>query len=156
GLEYWMVDLLSVACLSIAIKFNDTCTPTLLEIQHNPKNGNDAAKGIRMAPCFYNILFLPRLLIRIMDSLKPQLHQEFIARVNKLLLGAISVWTSYKLQQQTSDACLTCLTSLLDHDRKAELVKCHKIMEEQSVDGLDNLMGHEIFHFCPSSPKQCC
>lgn len=30
------------------------------------------------------------LLIQIMDSLKPQLHQEFIARVNKLLLGAIS------------------------------------------------------------------
>lgn len=31
-------------------------------------------------------------------------------------------------------------------------MKCHKIMEEQSVDGLDNLIGHGIFHFCPSSP----
>ncbi|XP_034219105.1 putative cyclin-D7-1 [Prunus dulcis] len=141
GLEYWMVDLLSVACLSIAIKFNDTCTPTLLEIQmedldhlFEPSTIQRMemmllkALGWRLASTTsYSYL---ELLIRIMDSLKPQLHQEFIARVNKLLLGAISdlkllgfrpsVITMSalrcsldKLQTSTatSDACLTCLTS---------------------------------------------
>ncbi|PQQ11146.1 hypothetical protein Pyn_16812 [Prunus yedoensis var. nudiflora] len=182
GWEYWMVELLSVACLSVATKFNDTCTPTLLEIQmedvdhlFEPSTIQRMemmllkALGWRLASTTsYSYL---ELLTRIMDSLKPQLHQEFIARVNKLLLGAISDskllgfrpsviamsalrCSLDKLQTSTatSDACYTCLTSLLDHDRKADLVKCHKIMEEQSVDGLDNLIGHGIFHFCPSSP----
>ncbi|TQD90712.1 hypothetical protein C1H46_023715 [Malus baccata] len=54
----------------------------------------------------------------------------------------------------SDNAYLTCLTSLLDHDQKGELVKCHKMMEEQysSVDCLHRLRDHGDFHYCPSSP----
>ncbi|KAK1426998.1 hypothetical protein QVD17_15680 [Tagetes erecta] len=33
GWSYWMMELLSLTCLSIAIKFNETCPPSLREIQ---------------------------------------------------------------------------------------------------------------------------
>ncbi|XP_059428657.1 putative cyclin-D7-1 [Corylus avellana] len=44
GWSYWMVELLSVACLSVASKFCETCTPTLHEIQetNNPTARNES------------------------------------------------------------------------------------------------------------------
>ncbi|KAM1037980.1 hypothetical protein ACFX13_033453 [Malus domestica] len=108
-----------------------------------------------------------------LDSLKPQLHEEIIALLNNLLLRAISdsKFLDYrpsvvaisalrcsldKIQLSAAisgNAYLTCLTSLLDHDQKGELVKCHKMMEEQysSVDCLHRLRDHGDFHYCPSS-----
>ncbi|KAM2045456.1 hypothetical protein ACFX1T_009644 [Malus domestica] len=185
GWKYWMVELVSVACLSIANKFGDTCNPSLLELQMEDLDHSFEPSTIqRMEMMVLNALgwrlasttaysYL-ELLEWILDSLKPQLHEKLIGRLNKLLLGAISdsklldfrpsvvaisalrcSLDKIQLSEAISDnAYLTCLTSLLDHDQKCELVKCHMMMEEQysSVDCLDNLRAHRDFHYCPSSP----
>ena len=44
----------------VVIYIEDGGSGLLFWFQHNPTNGNDGARGIRMAPCFYNSLFLPR------------------------------------------------------------------------------------------------
>ncbi|XP_068317143.1 putative cyclin-D7-1 [Pyrus communis] len=185
GWKYWMVELVSIACLSIASKFSDTYNPSLLEIQMEDLEHSFEpstiqrvemmvlnALGWRLASTTaYSYL---ELFSWFLDSLKPQLHEEIIALLNNLLLRAISdsKFLDYRpsvvaisalrcsldkiqLSAAISDnAYLTCLTSVLDNDQKGELVKCHKMMEEQysSVDCLHRLRDHEDFHYCPSSP----
>ncbi|MBA0781765.1 hypothetical protein Gotri_002655, partial [Gossypium trilobum] len=66
GWKHWMMELLSVACLSIAAKFNETSLPSLDELQevnvliedgrlgalfsteHNPADGTDGVTGFKM------------------------------------------------------------------------------------------------------------
>ncbi|KAM1798706.1 hypothetical protein ACFX12_032747 [Malus domestica] len=180
-----MVELVSIACLSIASKFSDTYNPSMLEIQMEDLEHSFEpstiqrvemmvlnALGWRLASTTaYSYL---ELFSWFLDSLKPQLHEEIIALLNNLLLRAISDSKFLDYRQSvvaisalrcsldkiqlsaaiSGNAYLTCLTSLLDHDQKGELVKCHKMMEEQysSVDCLHRLRDHEDFHYCPSSP----
>ncbi|XP_004305190.1 PREDICTED: putative cyclin-D7-1-like [Fragaria vesca subsp. vesca] len=110
--KYWMVELLSIACLSIASKFNDTCSPTLLEIQ--------------------------------MEDLDYSFDSSTIQRMEMMVLEALG----WRLASTTAYSYLELMLSL------AELVKCQKIMEAQSVadDCLYNLLAYGAFHFCPSSP----
>ncbi|KAM5560184.1 putative cyclin-D7-1 [Rosa sericea] len=186
--KYWMVELLSIACLSIASKFNDTCSPTLLEIQREDLDYSfDSitiqrmeimvleALGWRIASTTaYSYLELLLSLINLDSrSFKPQIQEQLIAKFNNLLLGAISDSKLLEFRPSVvaisalscsldksiisstpSDTYLACATSLLDNNQKAELVKCQKLMEAQSVadDCFYNLLAHRVFHFCPSSP----
>ncbi|KAL6133176.1 hypothetical protein ACLB2K_065413 [Fragaria x ananassa] len=186
--KYWMVELLSIACLSIASKFNDTSSPTLLEIQMEDLDYSfDSstiqrmemmvleALGWRLASTTaYSYLELMLSLVSLdPGSFKPQIQEQLISRFNSLLLGSISDSKLLEfrpsvvaisalscsldkslISSTASDTYLACATSLLDNDQKAELVKCQKIMEAQSVadDCLYNLLAHGVFHFCPSSP----
>nr|POF04426.1 putative cyclin-d7-1 [Quercus suber] len=101
GREHWMLELLSVACLSIASKFSETCTPSLHEIQmenldhsFHPSTIQQMelklleALGWRLGST--TAYYYVELLMWSTNSLKPHLHEEFITRVTELLLGAIS------------------------------------------------------------------
>ncbi|KAM2179484.1 hypothetical protein TB1_032066 [Malus domestica] len=96
-----MVELVSIACLSIASKFSDTYNPSMLEIQMEDLEHSFEpstiqrvemmvlnALGWRLASTTaYSYL---ELFSWFLDSLKPQLHEEIIALLNNLLLRAIS------------------------------------------------------------------
>ncbi|XWS67104.1 hypothetical protein CRYUN_Cryun05aG0258200 [Craigia yunnanensis] len=66
GWKHWMIELLCIACLSIASKFNEISLPSLDELQmeyfgaffsikHNPADGTNAIAGFEMASQFYNL-----------------------------------------------------------------------------------------------------
>ncbi|XP_062167067.1 putative cyclin-D7-1 [Alnus glutinosa] len=178
GWSYWMVELLSVACLSVASKFSETCTPTLHEIQmedlgHSFESNTIQwmeltllkALGWRLSSTTaYSYM---ELLICSIDSLKP-LQEDITTRVTKLLLAAISdsrllefrpsvvavsaLWCSLDeiLIPSISNAYLPSITRLFNKAQKDDLVKCHMIMEaQQQVGSLHNLTH---YHDCPSSP----
>ncbi|XP_030925183.1 putative cyclin-D7-1 [Quercus lobata] len=182
GWEHWMVELLSVACLSIASKFSETCTPSLHEIQMENLDHSfhpstiqqmelklSEALGWRLgSTTAYSYV---ELLMWSTDSLKPHLHEEFITRVTELLLGAISdskvlefrpsviavsaLWCSLdELHPSTFDAYLTSLTRHFNQSQKDDLVRCHMIMEAQQVGSLQNLIDNDNgnYYDCPSSP----
>ncbi|XP_050383210.1 putative cyclin-D7-1 [Argentina anserina] len=125
--KHWMVELLSIACLSIASKFNETCSPTLLEIQMEDLDYSfDSstiqqmemmvleALGWRLASTTaYSYLELMLSLIDIdFGSFKPQIHEQLIARFNSLLLGSIS--DSKLLEFRPSVVAISALGCSLD------------------------------------------
>ncbi|PRQ43217.1 putative cyclin A2 [Rosa chinensis] len=123
--KYWMVELLSIACLSIASKFNDTCSPTLLEIQDLDYSFDSItiqrmeimvleALGWRIASTTaYSYLELLLSLINLDSrSFKPQIQEQLITKFNNLLLGAIS--DSKLLEFRPSVVAISALSCSLD------------------------------------------
>ncbi|PON90832.1 Cyclin [Trema orientale] len=103
--KYWMVELLCIACLSIASKFIDTTTPTLHEINQieDMEHLFEASTIQRMelkvlealdwrlacnTPHSYVQLFIPNLQYLTLDHLHQQ--HSIITQLFYLLLGAIS------------------------------------------------------------------
>lgn len=125
-----MVELLSVACFSVASKFSETCTPTLHEIQvtvviivtiinilllfgfvidlhlvfiskmedlgHSFQSSTIQRMELALLEALGWCLgsttaySCTELLLWSIDFLKPQLHEECITQVTKLLVAAVS------------------------------------------------------------------
>ncbi|GMY14525.1 putative cyclin-D7-1 [Fagus crenata] len=180
GWEYWMVELLSIACLSVASKFNETCIPSLHEIQMEDLEHSFQSSTIQQmeltlleaigwrlsSTTAYSYV---ELLMWSTDSMKPYPHEEFITRVTELLLGAISdsrllefrpsviavsaLWCILDdLLPSTSDPYLASVTRFFDQSQKDDLLSCHMIMEAQQVGSLQNLIANGHYYDCPSSP----
>ncbi|KAF3449156.1 hypothetical protein FNV43_RR09884 [Rhamnella rubrinervis] len=99
--QNWMVELLSIACLSIATKFNDSITTTLHEIQMDDLDHSFKPSTIQQM----ELMLLEALQWRLasktacsfielftwnFEFMTPHFHQQMIAQVNELLLVAIS------------------------------------------------------------------
>ncbi|KAF8397437.1 hypothetical protein HHK36_016354 [Tetracentron sinense] len=179
GWKIWMIELLSVACLSIAAKFSETSIPLFHEIQmedldHSFQPGMIQqmeltilqALGWRLGPttAYSYVEFMTWKL----ETLQPHLHDAITSRVAELLLGALSDPKFLELRPclvavsalrcsleellpSKSDTHLAYFVSLIPDDHKDDLDKCHKIMEERVVDPLYSLIacGNSC---CPSSP----
>ncbi|KAK9289988.1 hypothetical protein L1049_008150 [Liquidambar formosana] len=180
GWKYWMVELLSVACLSVASKFNETSTPPLHEIQMEDLDHSFQSNTIQQMELMLlqalewrlgstTAYSYVELLIWNIESLKPHLHEEVTTRVTELLLGALldSKLLEFRpcviavsalrcgLEELVPSTCAAHLTynaRLIPEDQKDDLVQCHKIMEAGMVDPLYNLIARGHSHYCPSSP----
>ncbi|XP_037491144.1 putative cyclin-D7-1 [Jatropha curcas] len=174
GWRHWMVELLSVACLSVATKFTETFTPTLYEIQMEELDHSFESITIqRMELMLLKALgwrlcsttaysYVELLMMNIEVPLKPHLQKDFVDRVNQLLLEAIldcklmeyqpsivavsAVWCGLEeLLPSKSDTQIAYIKGFFDQNRKNEIIKCHKIMEEKMANG-------NLLNYCPSSP----
>ncbi|XP_059649925.1 putative cyclin-D7-1 [Cornus florida] len=180
GWKYWMYELLSVACLSVASKFDDTASHPFHELQEDLDHSFESSMIQRMELSVLKALgwrlssttaySYIQLLICNIDSLKPSLLEDLTTRVTELLLGtlldfkflefrpcvvAISALQCIfdELLPSTSDAHIACVVKLIPQEQKDDLMKCHRYMEKQLVDpNLYNLIACRYSYYCPSSP----
>ncbi|EXC14811.1 hypothetical protein L484_009467 [Morus notabilis] len=164
--KYWMVELLSVACISIASKFSDTTTPTLHEINLNMEDMEHLfqpstiqrmelmilqALDWRLAcATAYSYVEMFTRALHVTSNVKPHLQQEIVAQVNDLLLRAISD----KLHPTAPITLPSSLAGFFNQDQKDDLVRCHNTMEMQWINGTTLLddEGQYCYNYCPSSP----
>ncbi|KAJ7961390.1 Cyclin [Quillaja saponaria] len=172
----WTIELLSIACFSIASKFNETSSLSLHEIQmfEDLEYSFQSEAILRMELTLLKSLgwrlnsvtaysALELLMCKI-DSLKPHLHQKLISRVTELLLQATLDVKMLEFRQSilavsalrcgldqlsppASDNHISYLTTLFNQSQKDDLIKCHKLMEAQTL-----MMSCENHYYCPSSP----
>ncbi|KAG5088560.1 hypothetical protein AAZX31_01G091600 [Glycine max] len=171
--EYWMLELLSIACLSIAIKFNEISGLSLHEIQ---------VEGLDYSFQSNVILKMELILLKALgwrlnsmtsfsfaemlgfDFLEPHHHVKLISRVTDLLVqatldqkmmefrpsvvGMSALWcTLDQLFPPTSDTYIAYIMSILNQSQKDDIIKCHKLMETQTSMCVEN---HH--YYCPLSP----
>ncbi|PHT99357.1 hypothetical protein BC332_31700 [Capsicum chinense] len=181
GWSYWMFELLSIACLSVASKFHETSPPQLLELQmEGVENLFESAMIQRMelalletlgwrlnSPTPYSYI---ELLQWNINPLKLSLLQDFTSRVNELLLGILldakflefrpcviaqSAVTciSEDLSLLIEDSCFNNFTGLIPQDQKDDLSKCQRMMYKQFlIEEFQELVTCGGFYCGPSSP----
>ncbi|KAI7997025.1 putative cyclin-D7-1 [Camellia lanceoleosa] len=162
GWKYWMVELLAIACLSVAYKFGETTHLPLHEIQMEDLDHSFQSSLIqRMELTLLKTLgwrlgsvttySYIELLMWNFDSLTSFLLGELTTRVTDLLLSTLSdsKFVEFRpcvvaisalrcviqdsLPSPTYNAHLDYVTRLIPEDQKDDLIKCHKIMEEKMV-----------------------
>ncbi|KAA8518930.1 hypothetical protein F0562_016296 [Nyssa sinensis] len=164
GWECWMFELLSVACLSVASKFDETNPPSLHEIQmEDPDHSFESSLIQRMEMTVLKALgwrlnsttaysYVELLTLNIHEhSLKPCLLEESTNQLAEFLLTtlldfkflefrpcvvAISALQCIfeELHPSTSGTHLAYIFKLIPQDQKDDLIKCREIMEERLVD----------------------
>ncbi|XP_027337201.1 putative cyclin-D7-1 [Abrus precatorius] len=172
--EYWMLELLSIACLSIATKFNEISQLSLHEIQMEGLDYSFQSNVVlRMEVIILKALgwrlnsvtsysFVEMVAYNV-DNLGPHLYEKLISRVTELLVQAIidqkmlefrpsivgisALWcTLDQLFPPISDAYNAYIMRLLSQSQKDDVSKCHKLMKTKS-----SLCG-ENYHYWPLSP----
>ncbi|XP_054779534.1 putative cyclin-D7-1 isoform X2 [Prosopis cineraria] len=174
--KYWMVELLSITCLSTAIKFNETSAFSLHEVQMESLDHSYESNTIlRMELILLQAVgwrlntvtpysIVETVVCYVPSSLRPNLHENIMSRVTKLLLqatldlrmmgfrqsvvGISALWCSLEeLYPAVSDAFIAYIMKLLSQSQKEDLIKCHKIMDIISTT-LEDSYGH---HYCSLS-----
>ncbi|KAI3473889.1 hypothetical protein Pfo_028070 [Paulownia fortunei] len=156
GWKHWMFELLSIACLSIASKFNETTTRPLHEFQVEGLDNYFApsliqrmeltvlkALGWRMdstTPFSY-----VDLLIQSIDAMNKTLVEDLTKRVTELLLS------SFRFCPSTNNASLAHLDTVIPQNQKDDLIKCQRIMGKLLVQDHNILACGNSWHG-PSSP----
>ncbi|KAJ4849161.1 hypothetical protein Tsubulata_028900 [Turnera subulata] len=178
-LKYWMVELLSLSCLSIASKFCETSTPSLDEIQEDMDHSFHPVTIQRMelallqalgwrlgSPTAYSYV---ELFTASIHSFMNHLQKDLVSRLSELLLGTIVDWrmveyqpsivaasalwcTLEELGPSNSDAHLVHITRFFNQDHKDDLVKCHNIMKVQLANYPPFYNNFVARGNCPSSP----
>ncbi|RVW33752.1 putative cyclin-D7-1 [Vitis vinifera] len=176
GWKYWMVELLSVACLSVASKFSESFTPSFDEIQMEDLEHSFESSTIqRMELTLLQALgwrlrsttpyTFAELLLWSIDSLQPHLHQELITRVTDLLLHSLSdsKFLEFRPSVVAVSAIRCCSEELLSSKSDASVMtyltdfipleqRCQKIMELRMTDPLYKIKVCGNPKYCPSSP----
>ncbi|KAL2320036.1 hypothetical protein Fmac_029005 [Flemingia macrophylla] len=168
--EYWMLELLSIACLSIAIKFNEMSALPFHEIQVEGLDYSFQSDVILKM----ELILLKGLgwhlnsitsysFVEMLHFFEPFLYEKLISRVTELLVratldqkmlefrpsivGTSALWyTLDQLFPPTSDTYIACITRLLNQSQKDDIIKCHELMETQISYWCEN------HHYCPLSP----
>ncbi|KAI3474115.1 hypothetical protein Pfo_028903 [Paulownia fortunei] len=179
GWKYWMFELLSIACLSIASKFNETTIRPLHEFQVEGLDNSFAPSliqrmeltvlkelGWRMdstTPFSY-----VDLLLQSIDALNKTLVEDLTKRVTELLLSALLDPKFLEFQQcviamsavrcvfedfcpSTNNASLAHLDTVIPQNQKDDLIKCQRIMGKLLVQDHNILACGNSWHG-PSSP----
>ncbi|KAI9152807.1 hypothetical protein LWI28_001509 [Acer negundo] len=162
GWRHWMIELLSVACLSVASKFIETSAPSLHEIQMDDLDysfQSNTIKRMELAllqtlgwrlACITTYSYV-ELLISNLDSTNSQLLDELTSRVTKLLLGSMldvkllkyrpsvvavsALWCTLDEQLiPSSYSHIAYITRPFNQNQKDDVVKCHRIMKSRRVD----------------------
>lgn len=170
--EYCMFELLSIACLSIAIKFNEMASLSFHEIQ---------VEGLKYSFESNVILKMEMILLKALgwrlnavtsysfaemvdiDFLEPHLYDKFISQVTEFLVqatldqkmlefrpsivGISALWcTLDQLFPSTFDSYIAYIMRLLNQSQKEDIIMCHKWMETQTSFCCEN------HYHCPWSP----
>ncbi|KAL9303308.1 hypothetical protein ACSQ67_020571 [Phaseolus vulgaris] len=170
--KYWMLELLSIACLSVAIKFNEKSALSLNEIQVEGLNYSFQSSVIlKMELILLKALgwhlnsvttysFVEMLDIHFFQS---HLYQKLISPATQLLLqatldqkmvefrpstvGISALWCSLdQLYPPTADSYIAYILRLLSQTQKDDIIKCHELMQRQASVCCEN------HHHCPLSP----
>ncbi|ESW06049.1 hypothetical protein PHAVU_010G015500 [Phaseolus vulgaris] len=170
--KYWMLELLSIACLSVAIKFNEKSPLSLHEIQVEGLNYSFQSSVIlKMELILLKALgwhlnsvttysFVEMLDIHFFQS---HLYQKLISPATQLLLQATldqkmvefrpstvaisALWCSLdQLYPPTADSYIAYILRLLSQTQKDDIIKCHELMQRQAPVCCEN------HHHCPLSP----
>ncbi|XVE61925.1 hypothetical protein DITRI_Ditri06bG0077300 [Diplodiscus trichospermus] len=180
GWKHWMVELLSIACLSIASKFNETSL-SLYELQMEDLEHCFQSSSIQRMELMLLQALKWRLgsttsysYIELITSnviyLKCNLQKELINQVNQTLLKAIldfkllpyppsvvaisALWCCLEeLIPSSYNVHLTNIMNLINQDHEDDIIKCRRIMKAWMIDPLFySLKFSEHSHCCPSSP----
>ncbi|KAK7390510.1 hypothetical protein VNO78_25817 [Psophocarpus tetragonolobus] len=170
--QYWMLELLSIASLSIAIKFNEMSPLSLHEIQVEGLDYSFQPKVILKM----ELILLKALGWRLnsvtsysfvemlnVDFLEPHLYEKLISQVTELLvqatldqkmlefkpsiIGISAFWcTLDQLFPPILDTYIAYIIRIFSQSHKDDIIKCHKLMEALTS------MCSENHHNCPLSP----
>ncbi|XP_052175347.1 putative cyclin-D7-1 [Diospyros lotus] len=175
--ENSMVELVAIACLSVASKFGETTHPSLHEIQMKDLDHSFQSSLIqRMELTLLKALgwrlgsvtpysYVEPLLIWNRDALGSSLFEELTAKLTKLLLSTLSDSRFLEFRPcVTAISALRCIiedsapltnnphlahvTNLIPEDQKDYLIKCDKIMEEKLVHPTQNLTARRCCCYC--------
>ncbi|XP_021289916.1 putative cyclin-D7-1 [Herrania umbratica] len=181
GWEHWMVELLSVACLSIASKFNETSLPSLDELQmedldHSFQSSTIQQMELKLLQALKwrlgstTVYSYIELITSNIICLKCNLQKELINQVTKTLLRAeldirllryppsvvaiSALWCSLeKLFPLSYNVYLTNIMRLMNQDHEDDIIKCRRIMKAWLVDPFYSLKASdEQSYYYPSSP----
>ncbi|XP_022143908.1 putative cyclin-D7-1 [Momordica charantia] len=153
----WMVELLAVACLSVACKFHESYPPTLTEIQMEEMDHVfDGSSIERMEMILLKVLEwrlcspTPYSYIQLLESmeLEAEVGGKFLMpNITQLLLGAVldynlvdfrpsllavsAVWCcpDYFLPPITSQTRLSYITRMFNQHPEDEMMKCREVMQ---------------------------
>ncbi|XP_010256847.1 PREDICTED: putative cyclin-D7-1 [Nelumbo nucifera] len=183
--KYWMIELLSIACLSIAAKFTEVSIPPLHDLQMEDLDHSFQENTIqRMELTVLKVLdwrincvtthSYVDLLTWHLNSLQPLLHEAITSRLNELLLGSLSdpIFLEFRpcivtlsalkccleeLLPSKADAHISNISSFVPQVQRADIEKCHKMMEERVADPSYSstssmACGCGRHTYCPSSP----
>ncbi|GLT92580.1 hypothetical protein SLE2022_104110 [Rubroshorea leprosula] len=176
----WMIELLSVACLSIASKFNETSTPPFHEIQMEGLEHSFRSNTIQwMELALMNALqwrlncttTYSYVELMISNSICNKSHKELTNQVTKTLLAAQldlklleyppSVIAASAVHDVISSSCgvvhLHNISNLLNQHQKDGFAECHMIMQAWLADPFFSTLinasdDDEYSCYCPSSP----
>ncbi|CAL5422603.1 unnamed protein product [Camellia sinensis] len=124
GWKYWMVELLAIACLSVAYKFGETTHLPLHEIQMEDLDHS------------FQSSLIQRMELTLLKTLGWRLgsNSKFVEfRPCVVAISALRCVIQDSLPSPTYNAHLDHITRLIPEDQKDDLIKCHKIMEEKMV-----------------------
>ncbi|XVE76395.1 hypothetical protein DITRI_Ditri12bG0169200 [Diplodiscus trichospermus] len=182
GWKHWMVELLSIACLSIASKFNEISFPSLDELQVEDLEHSFQPRTIQQM----ELLLLQALKWRLSSTttysyielitsniihLKYNLQKKLNNQVHMTLLKAVldfkllryppsvvaisALWCSLEeLIPSSYNVHLTNVMNLINQDHEEDIIECHRIMTAWLIDPAFcySLNASEHSHYYPSSP----
>ncbi|XAR68925.1 hypothetical protein NMG60_11000340 [Bertholletia excelsa] len=182
GWKRWKIELLAVACLSVASKFGETDPPLLHEIQMEDRDCSFQSSMIqRMELTLLEALgwrlgsvtshSYVELLTWDISSPYSNMPGDLSARVTELLLCTLFDCGFMEFRQSVvAISALRCIieewlpsayegdylayiTRLIPEDQKVDLIKCQKIMRENLVHPYHILIAQrQYLCCCPSSP----
>ncbi|XP_068644837.1 putative cyclin-D7-1 [Aristolochia californica] len=156
----WMFEALSIACLSIAVKFNDVSIPPLLEFQmedllhyFQPEKLQQTELTVMKVLDWRLSSVTAYSYVDLLTWHQDSLHVAITARMTELLLGALpdTKFIEFRpcvialsalrcsleeLSPSRATSQLSELTYLFPYSHQEEVNKCHKVMEERVVDPL--------------------
>nr|XP_043608907.1 putative cyclin-D7-1 [Erigeron canadensis] len=153
GWSYWMMELLSLASLSIAIKFGETCPPSLHEIQDGLESCFEASliqkmelKILRSLGWELNSItphsYVELITWELSSVMRPFVVDNLSSRLNDVLLASSldvkslvyrpSVVAMSGLKCVLEDEeCLSYITTFIPQDQQLEnLQSCYELMQE--------------------------
>ncbi|CAI9783272.1 unnamed protein product [Fraxinus pennsylvanica] len=153
GWKYWMFELLSIACLSVASKFNESITAPLHEFQVEGLDHSFSSSQIQRmeltllkalgwqmdSPTPYSYI---ELLIRTINTLNKTLVDNLTVRVTQLLLntlldskflefGPCVIAISAVRCILENDTSLDHFDTFISQDQREEVNKCQSWMEKE-------------------------
>ncbi|KAK1271541.1 putative cyclin-D7-1 [Acorus gramineus] len=148
--ENWMIELISIACLSIAAKYDEVFFPSLIEIQSEDLDHSFESNTIqRMEMAVLEALDWRLSPVTAHSYVEPLTDPKFLEfRPSIVAVSALRC----ALQELTSSKCNEYATRVANFDsqeHKEMLEKCHKAMDERLIDPQDS--AHNSHHR-PSSP----
>ncbi|CAI9760776.1 unnamed protein product [Fraxinus pennsylvanica] len=182
GWKYWMFELLSIACLSVASKFNESITASLHEFQVEGLEHSFSSSQIQLmeltllkalgwrmdSPTPYSYT---ELLIRVINNLNKTLVDNLTARVTQLLLNilldskflefrpcviamsAIRCILEDDLVPSTYDTSVDHFDTFISQDQREEVIKCQSWMEKELMtDNSNKLESQNANYSAPTSP----
>ncbi|XP_039013457.1 putative cyclin-D7-1 [Hibiscus syriacus] len=180
GWKNWMVELLSIACLSIASKFNETSLASLDELQMQDLEHCFQSSTIQQMELMVlqalkwrlgsttTYSYIELITINIIHDLNHYLHNELINLVNKTLVKAIldfkllpyppSVVAVSALRcnlgeliPSSYNVYITKIMKLISQDHEDDIMECRRIIKAWLFHPFCNLKVSES-HYYPSSP----